>query len=286
MLCAVGDLIEDVVVQLHDVVRRDSDTPATIVRRRGGSAANVSYFAAKLSGRARFIGCVGADPLGDSLIAQLEQHHVEFCGERRGRTGSIVVMATTDGTRTMLTDRGDATSLSAHDDEWLGGVTTLHVPLYSFSHEPIAGAAHHLVRTAKSRGVIVSIDLSSVTVIEHLGAAAVRTLLSSLEPDVLFCTRAEADAVGITTTQRCHARRVVVKDGAQPVQVFNEDGSTSEFAVTAVDTVVDGTGAGDAFAAAFMLALAREESLGECVSQAQAVASRVIVRAGATLEDE
>ena len=42
MLCAVGDLIEDVVVQLHGDVQRDTDTPATITRRRGGSAASIS----------------------------------------------------------------------------------------------------------------------------------------------------------------------------------------------------------------------------------------------------
>ncbi|NBV81949.1 MAG: carbohydrate kinase family protein, partial [Actinobacteria bacterium] len=109
MLCAVGDLIEDIVVQLHGEINRDTDTPAAITRRRGGSAANVAYFAAKLTGRSRFVGCVGDDPLGDSLVAQLSRHGVDVRGERHGRTGSIVVVATTDGNRTMLTDRGSAT---------------------------------------------------------------------------------------------------------------------------------------------------------------------------------
>ncbi len=49
---------------------------------------------------------------------------------------------------------------------------------------------------------------------------------------------------------------------------------------------VDPTGAGDAFAAGYLLALARQASLGECVAQAQAVAARDVGRAGATLEDE
>lgn len=286
MLCAVGDLIEDVVVQLHDGIRRDSDTPATIVRRRGGSAANVAYFAAKLNGRARFIGCVGVDPLGDSLIAQLEQHHVDVRGERRGRTGSIVVVATSDGERTMLTDRGDATELSTHDDEWLADVTTLHVPMYSFSHEPISTATRNLVLAARQRNIRVSVDASSVTVIEQLGTSRVQHLLSSLQPDVLFCTRSEAAVIGVTQHEHFGAATVVVKDGPRPVQVFGNDGTASEFDVAAVDTVVDGTGAGDAFAAGYLLALARQATLGECVAQAQAVAARVVGRAGATLEDE
>jgi len=285
VLCAVGDLIEDVVVQLHDDVRRDSDTPATIVRRRGGSAANVAYFAAKLNGRSRFVGCVGNDPLGDSLIAQLEKHHVDVRGERHGRTGSIVVVATSDGERTMLTDRGDATSLSTPRDEWLANVTALHLPLYSFSTNPIAGVARAMAASARSRGIIVSVDLSSVTVIQELSTTAVHELLNDVCPDVLFCTRAEADAAHITSHDRAGAELVVVKDGAQPVHVFGAKQPDTTFTVVPVEHVVDGTGAGDAFAAGFLHQLARAEAVGTCVEHGNALAVRVVMRAGATLED-
>ncbi|MDA2956117.1 MAG: PfkB family carbohydrate kinase, partial [Actinomycetota bacterium] len=132
----------------------------------------------------------------------------------------------------------------------------------------------------------VSVDASSVTVIEQLSASHVQHLLSSLQPDVLFCTHSEAAAIGVTQHEHFGAATVVVKDGPRPVQVFGNDGTTSEFNVAAVDTVVDGTGAGDAFAAGYLLALARQATLGECVAQAQAIAARVVGRAGATLEDE
>lgn len=285
MLCAVGDLIEDVVVRLRDHIQPDSDTPATIVRRRGGSAANVAYFAAKLAGQSRFVGCVGADPLGDSLITQLTQHGVDVRGERRGRTGSIVVLATTDGVRTMLTDRGNATDLAMSDPSWLNDVTTLHLPLYSFSHEPISAVVHTLVREAHTRGVVVSVDLSSVTLITQLGAPAVQRLLTDVGPDVLFCTHAEAQAVGVNTHHLHGARLVVVKDGINPVVVFGDGRSEASFPVRPVGNVVDGTGAGDAFAAAFLTAHARKTPLADCITTAQSVAARVVTRAGATLEE-
>lgn len=285
MLCAVGDLIEDVVVQLRDHLQPDSDTPSTIVRRRGGSAANVAYFAAKLASQSRFVGCVGADPLGDSLITQLTQHGVDVRGERRGRTGSIVVLATTDGVRTMLTDRGNATDLAMSDPSWLNDVTTLHLPLYSFSHEPISAVVHTLVREAHTRGVVVSVDLSSVTLITQLGAPAVQRLLTDVGPDVLFCTHAEAQAVGVNTHHLHGARLVVVKDGINPVVVFGDGLSEASFPVRPVGNVVDGTGAGDAFAAAFLTAHARKTPLADCITTAQSVAARVVTRAGATLEE-
>jgi sugar/nucleoside kinase (ribokinase family) len=285
VLCAVGDLIEDVVVQLRDHVQPDSDTPAIIVRRRGGSAANVAYFAAKLDGRSRFVGCVGADPLGDSLIAQLTRFGVDVQGERRGRTGSIVVVATTDGVRTMLTDRGNATDLNSSNAAWLNGVTTLHLPLYSFSHEPISTVVHSLIQEARKRNIAVSLDLSSVTLIAQLGTTAVQRLLGHIMPDVLLCTHAEAFAVGVSSQQRHGARLVVVKNGPNPVVVFGEGVNETAFPVPPVADVVDGTGAGDAFAASFLAAHARNTPLVDCIAMAQSVAARVVTRAGATLEE-
>ncbi len=286
MLCAVGDLIEDIVVQLHDDMQRDTDTPATITRRRGGSAANVAYFAAKISGSSRFVGCVGSDALGDSLISALANHGVDVLGERRGRTGSIVVVATPDGTRTMLTDRGSATELNTWHDEWLVDVDVVHVPLYSFSHEPIALACRQAVSSALAQGVLVSIDLSSVALIDHLGHDAVRRLLQATTPHVLFCTRREAEAVGVSAHDLCGAGLVVVKDAEHPIRVFDAAGGEQAFHVQAVAHVVDATGAGDAFAAGFMTRFSQKQPITQCVAAGRDLAARVITLAGATLESE
>ena len=285
MLCAVGDLIEDVVVQLHGDMRRDSDTAATIVRRRGGSAANVAYFAAKLTGASRFVGNVGSDPLGDSLIAQLTRFDVDVCGERSGHTGSIVVIATPDGERTMLTDRGDATGLSRWDPRWLESVTVLHLPLYSFTDEPIASCVDEAVRQARVQGITVSIDLSSVSVIEALSPPAVRALIEDVQPDLMFCTSAEAEAISVASGDLYGARMAVIKDGARPVRTIDDNGEVETFEVNAAEFVVDGTGAGDAFAAGFLCGHAASAQLAQRVAAAQAVAARVVARAGATLED-
>ena len=290
MLCAVGDLIEDVIVQLHDDVQRDTDTPASISRRRGGSAANVAYFAAKLSGRSRFVGNVGSDSVGDSLIQQLEHAGVNVCGERYGRTGSIVVITGRDGERTMLTDRGDATRLTHVAESWLDDVRVLHVPLYSFAGEPLASASRTALQLAAQRAIRTSIDLSSVTVIAHLGVAAVQGLIESVQPDVVFCTAAEAIAAELTPLARHGAKLLVIKDGPRPVTTCGTSHPPTTHAVHAAQHVIDGTGAGDAFAAGMLTELAQsatwhDADIARGIAAGNQTALHVLGRAGATLED-
>src|SRR5205814_351175 len=109
VLCTLGDLVEDVVVWLHEPINYGTDTPARIVRRRGGSAANVAAFAAAVGSSSRFVGQVGTDGTGERLLAGLHAGGVDTVVARGGRTGSIVVVVDPSGERTMLTDRGAAT---------------------------------------------------------------------------------------------------------------------------------------------------------------------------------
>ena len=71
MLGTLGDLVEDIVVRLGGPVNLASDTAAVVVRRRGGSAANMAVSAVRAGSAARFIGQVGEGANGDVLIASL-----------------------------------------------------------------------------------------------------------------------------------------------------------------------------------------------------------------------
>ena len=108
VLCAVGDLVEDIVVWLAGAPGEGTDTEARVFRRRGGSAANVAALCAANGTPARFVGHVGADDLGDRLLATLSASGVDVRVRRGGRTGTIVVLVAPGGERTMLTDRGAA----------------------------------------------------------------------------------------------------------------------------------------------------------------------------------
>lgn len=250
MLAALGDLVDDVVVHLGGPVREASDTDAQIVRRCGGSAANVAETAAVLAQTARFLGQVGADAIGTVLVDELRGAGVDVgCVRRGGRSGTIVVLVDEHGERTMLTDRAACIQLTNPERSWLDGVTTLHVPFYSLTHRPLADTAMTLIGWAHERSVGVSIDVSSVALIDELGPAKLIESLEALRPDVVFANGDEAAALDITGPLA--GAVTIVKHGRDPVEVF-ADGRTFAVTVPPIAGVADTTGAGDAFAAGYL----------------------------------
>ncbi|MCU1376169.1 MAG: hypothetical protein JWO68_3455, partial [Actinomycetia bacterium] len=191
MLLAVGDLVEDVLVVLPGPPNLGTDTTCTVLRNRGGSAANVAVAAASVGGPARLLARVGADDLGDRLIAALDGDGVDTAYiQRVGATGSIVVLVGTDAERTMLVDRGASAELEA-DLAALDGVTAVHVPAYGLDR------AEPMLDEARQRGLLRSIDASSFGMLRQAGPGFWRHRFGELAPDVLFADAGEAALLGI-----------------------------------------------------------------------------------------
>lgn len=282
VLGSVGDLVEDVVVHLLEPVNTASDTRSQVTRRRGGSAANVVEAACRAGGRARFIGQVGDDSTGDRLVADLAAVGAEVAVRRGGRTGTIVVLVSSDGERTMLTDRAACTQLSGVDDHWLDGLHTLHVPYYSLVGEPLATSTAQLVAAAHSRGIRVSIDVSSTAVLLAEGTERALQRIAGLRPHVVLANEDEAEVLGHGLhPQHLHGATVVVKRGAAPASVTAADGSVHQVPAVPIPSVRDTTGAGDAFAAGLLLALAHGADVVAAVGDAHRVAAAAVRRASA-----
>ena len=256
LICAIGDLILDVIVLPSAPLRSDGDTPSTIHLCAGGQGANVAAWAAALGARSRLICARGSDASSDLAAAALARHNVEICGPvLEGRGGVVVSIAEAAGRRTMASDRGVATELSAADIDqtWVRTCDVLHVSGYSLLREPMAEAAIEASRLASR----VTVDLASEHDIELIGAARFTTRLRALAPDLVFATDQERSAVPDFDTEW------VIKFGARGAR-FPE----GEYGAGTAE-VVDVTGAGDALAAGYLVGgpTLATQAARECVSQ-------------------
>jgi sugar/nucleoside kinase (ribokinase family) len=278
-LAVVGDLVEDVVVWTDSPVERGTDTPARVFRSRGGSAANVAVAAAGLL-PTRFLGCVGDDALGDGLVRELAAAAVDVRAQRRGRTGTVVVLVDADGERTFLPDRAAAADLGPVPPEDLDGVGLLHVPAYGLLGGRTAGSVRDLLDLAGRLGIDVSLDASSWAVLRTIGVEAFRALVAQVRPVVLLANADEARELDLRR-RPLTGTTVVLKDGASPTVVVHADGGVLEVPVEPVAHVRDSTGAGDAFAAGWLSA--RMDGLDDRarVLRAHALARQVLASPGA-----
>jgi ribokinase len=264
VICVLGDAHLDVVVRMTGPLAEDTDTPAATAVSVGGQAANVAAWVVALGGESRLVTARGSDPAARLVADDLERRGVEVVGPvLDGRTGVVVSLSDGGSRRSMLTDRGVGPRLSARDFRaaWLDDCGWLHIPAYSFDREPVQAAALAAASAAAARSVPLSIDLSSTATIRAYGPDAFRHLISGLAPDVIFGTADEAGLLGGVL-----ADRLVVKLGADGVRI--RDTRYPAFPTEAVDS----TGAGDAFAAGYLLG---------GVELGLAAAARAVARMGA-----
>jgi ribokinase len=245
LVCTLGDLLLDVVVRLDGPIAADTDTYGQTRVGAGGQAANVAAWVVALGGRARFLGKRARDPAGRIVADELTRRGVDVRGpELRTGTGTVVSLAGHDGTRAMLSDRGVATLFAPEelDAGWLAGCDVLHVPGYSLVAAPLAETALAAAQLVPK----VSLDVSSTAAIESVGVVRFREQVERLQPAVVFATEAEIELVGTLA-----ADTLVVKRGPAGC-VVHRRGAQQAFAARPAQ-VVDTTGAGDAFAAGFLL---------------------------------
>jgi len=239
--------------------------PATIIS--GGSAANTTVGIASLGGKAAFIGKVRHDTVGDVFTHDIRAIGVHFDTPRSTdgpATARSFILVTPDGERTMNTYLGACQLLGPNDiDEAVVEASSITY-LEGYLWDPLdakeafrkaAGIAHRAGRK-------VSITLSDSFCVDRY-RDEFRELLRDGTIDVLFANEHElkslyatADFDSALAAFRLEAALGVVTRSEHGSLVVSHEG-TKAIAAHPIDKLVDTTGAGDLFAAGFLLGLAR-----------------------------
>ena len=276
MIVAIGDLVLDVTIAPEGQLRLDADRDASIRIGGGGQAANFCAWAAALGAPTRLVTRIGDDESGRRLRAEIEAGGVEVAAVvGPDPTGTVAVLLGPSGERTFARQRGAGPGLRPDElrPEWFADAELLHVPAYALFVEPLGAAARRAIELVRAHGAPVSIDLSSASDIEAYGGARLAYELAKLRPELLFATEAEAAALGAPLEGL--AKVPVLKLGARGVRVYRR------VLPAPLVEVVDGNGAGDAFAAAFCAAYVDGATPLEAAGRAVLVSARAVAQAEA-----
>lgn len=284
----VGDVINDVLVRPLAEITPDSDTRSQIVRRPGGSAANLACWLGSLGAEVTFVGRVGRDD------HELHSRHLAEFGvtprlaiDPEAETGTIVIVVDTAGRRTMLTDRAANLNLTADDipADVLASAGLLHVSGYSLFEPAVRGSILQLMERARSLGLPVSVDPSSVANLREVGAKQFLewtrgcALAFPNRDEALYLAGCDHPLTAAARLARYYDLAVVTLDGDGAV--LGRAGTYPRLIPADRVAAVDSTGAGDSFCAGFLDAWLRGADEVAAVEAGATLARVAVSRLGA-----
>jgi sugar/nucleoside kinase (ribokinase family) len=281
----VGDLMVDVVARLFGPLVEGSDSPGVISYVGGGSAANTAAWLTRVGESTTFVGAIGDDAAGQQQAESLHRLGVDvrLHVDRTRPTGTCLVLVAPTGERTMIPDPGANLSLVEHHvpvDEF-GAGDHLHVSGYALLRDSRDAALHAMARAAAA-GMSVSVGAASAAPLEVLGATDFLAMLPASA--TLFANEKEAgvlaghaghagSAVELARALSGSGREVVVTAGSAHAAWSDGTATASMGAVALGGPELDTTGAGDAFAAGFLAARARDATPEVCLRDGHALAA-------------
>lgn len=256
----------------------------------GGCAANVSTDLAKVDVSVALVGCVGNDPLGRNVLAELRSNGVNCDAVRESetaQTATTMVVNIQGQDRRFIHAVGANTELSGAEvsDALLENARVLYVGGFGLNPELSGDNVRALFERAQQRSVTTILDV----VLDDVEAC--RTMLKQALPatEIVLPNQDEARLLtDLTDPDRqadCFlnwgASAVVVTQGAEGALYRDQHGNRYSQPAFPVDQV-DGTGGGDAFASGYIYALLQGASPARCLVYGSAMGASCVRRAGAT----
>ena len=259
----------------------------------GGSVANTVAGFANLGGNAAYIGRVADDQLGEIFVHDMRSLGVDVRlkpAAAKSPTARCHVLISGDGQRTMQTYLGACTELSVDDvsRDTVGEPAIILLEGYIWDLAEGPAAAEKAMELAEANSSRIALSLSDSFCVERHRDAfhdAVRTGVDIVVADedevaALFQT----DNFDDTMSAMDAYDNLFAMTRSEKGSIIRHGNETVVQAATPVETIVDTTGAGDAYTAGFLYGVAHGKSLKESAELGTLCATRVIQQVGARIE--
>jgi len=307
-VCAVGNAIVDVLSPCDDAfLTAQSLTPGSMslvdeaqsaalydamaagVEASGGSAGNTVAGIGSFGGRAAYVGKVAPDTLGEVFSHDIRAAGVHFDTpvlDGGAGTGRCLINVTPDGQRTMSTFLGAANQLGVADIDaaLIGDSAIVYLEGYLFDPAPARAGFEAAAAAAHAAGRKVAITLSDTFVVARWRAELLAFIETSA--DIVLANEGELSALFETDDFDAAAAKLAsmveiaaITRGAHGSVILAGDDRVV-VAADPVAKVVDTTGAGDQYAAGFLLGVARGLTLEQSGKLGSLAASEVIAHWG------
>jgi adenosine kinase len=239
------------------------DAMGPAVESSGGSAANTIVGVASFGGRAAFVGKVKDDELGRAFAHDIRAARVSFDTPPASdgpSTARCYIMVTPDGERTMNTFLGAAQDLHPNDidEATIAAAAIVYLEGYLWDPPHAKEAFVKAATIAHRAGRRVALTLSDAFCVDRYRAEFLG-LIRKGTVDIVFANEHElrslyqtADFDTAVKQLRADARLAVVTRSEKGCVVVSRDGVEAVQAMP-IEQVADATGAGDLFAAGFLV---------------------------------
>jgi adenosine kinase len=261
------------------------------VESSGGSAANTIVGVASFGGHAAFIGKVKDDELGRAFAHDIRAARVAFETKPAGEgpsTARCYIMVTPDGERTMNTFLGAAQDLKAADidEAKVASAALIYLEGYLWDPPQAKEAFVKAAAVAHKAGRRVALTLSDAFCVDRYRAEFL-DLIRKGTVDIVFANEHElhslyetADFDTAVKALRHDAKLAVITRSEKGCVVVTRK-TVEAVQAMPIDRVVDVTGAGDLFAAGFLIGLARGKDHRTAARLGALAAAEVIQHIGA-----
>ncbi|XAR56412.1 Ribokinase [Bertholletia excelsa] len=289
-LVVVGSANADIYVEIDRLPGEGETISAkTGQTLAGGKGANQAVCGGKLSYPTYFVGQVGEDAHGKLITDALQGGGVlldHLNTVSAAPTGHAVVMLQSDGQNSIIIVGGANMSCwpETLSEEDLKLVRSAGIVL--LQREIPDSVNIQVAKAARNAGVPVILDAGGVDAPIPQEMLILTDILSPNESELARLTGMPTENIEqiSNAVRKCHEmgiRQVLVKLGAKGSALFVEGEEPLIQPIISVPRVLDTTGAGDTFTAAFAVALVEGKSKKECLRFAAAAASLCVQVKGA-----